>query len=124
MAVKRLAGVALGVAVDQVELQAGRAFGTDVFDITPADVPSGNIVGSFLQQTKFEAGKYVNPRTFASAQFQNNMAGMAIDHRTRDGWRFNLNFEPRLILKEPRLNEQPVKTVRSYGGFIVKEWRF
>ncbi len=37
-AARRLASVALGVAVDQVELQAGRALGTDVFDITPGDV--------------------------------------------------------------------------------------
>jgi translocation and assembly module TamB len=124
MAVKRLAGVAMGVAVDQIELQAGRAFGTDVFDITPADVPSGNIVGNLFMQTKFEAGKYVNPRTFVSAQIQANQPGIAIDHRTRDGWRFNVSFEPRLILREPKLNEQPVRTVRSYGGFIVREWRF
>src|SRR5262249_26887744 len=69
-AVRRLAGVALGVAVDQVEMQAGRAFGTDVFDITPADVPSGHFVGNFLTQTKFEAGKYINPRTFVTVQTQ------------------------------------------------------
>ena len=48
----------------------GRAFGTDVFDITPADVPSGNIVGNLFTQTKFEAGKYVNPRTFVTVQTQ------------------------------------------------------
>ena len=53
-----------------MELQAGRAFGTDMFDITPGDVPSGNFVGNLLTQTKFEAGKYVNPRTFVSVQEQ------------------------------------------------------
>ncbi|MGH9885485.1 MAG: translocation/assembly module TamB domain-containing protein, partial [bacterium] len=124
VAVKRLAGVALGVAVDQVELQAGRAFGTDVFDITPADVPSGNLVGNFFTQTKFEAGKYVNPRTFVSAQFQANRPGASIEHRTADGWHFNASIEPRILLLEPRLNEQPFARVRSYGGFIAREWRF
>lgn len=124
VAVRRLAGVAMGVAVDQIEVQAGRTFGTDVFDITSADVPSGNIVGSLLETTKFEAGKYINPRTFLSVQFQAKQPGIAIDHRTRDGWRFVANIEPRLILKEPRLNEQLLRPVRSYGGFIAREWRF
>lgn len=124
VAVKRLAGVALGVAVDQVEVQAGRAFGTDVFDITPADVPTGNVVGNLFTQTKFEAGKYVNPRTFVSAQFQANRPGVSIDHRTADGWHFNASIEPRILLREPRLTDQPFTRLRSYGGFIAREWRF
>jgi translocation and assembly module TamB len=123
-AVRRLASVALGVAVDQVEMQAGRAFGTDVFDITPGDVPSSNFVGNFITQTKVEAGKYVNPRTFVSVQTQAAQFGAAIDHRTADGWQFNANFGPRILLGEPRLNSQPFKTVQSYGGFILRDWRF
>jgi translocation and assembly module TamB len=123
-AVRRLAGVALGVAVDQVEMQAGRAFGTDVFDITPGDVPSSNFVGSFITQTKVEAGKYVNPRTFVSVQTQAARFGAAIEHRTADGWHFNANVAPRILLGEPRLNSQPFRTVQSYGGFILRDWRF
>jgi autotransporter translocation and assembly factor TamB len=123
VAVKRLAGVAMGVTVDQLEQRAGRAFGLDVFDISPADVPSGNIVGNLFQQTRFEAGKYINPRTFVSAQFQANQPGIGIQHRTRS-WHFNASFEPRLLLREPKLSVQPIQTVRSYGGFIVKEWRW
>jgi len=87
-------------------------------------VPSGNFILSFFQQTKFEAGKYVNPRTFLSVQYQAYRPGIAIEHRTLDGWRFNAAIEPRLLLSEPRLNEQPIRTVRSYGGFIAREWRF
>jgi translocation and assembly module TamB len=124
VAVRRLAGVALGTAVQQIEIEAGRAFGTDVFDITPSDVPSGNFILSFFQQTKFEAGKYVNPRTFLSVQYQAYRPGIAVEHRTMDGWRFSAAIEPRLLLSEPRLNEQPIRTVRSYGGFIAREWRF
>jgi len=124
VAVRRLAGVALGVAVDQVEMHVGRAFGTDVFDITPADVPSGNFVGDLLLTTKFEAGKYVNPRTFVSVQYQAKLPGVAIQHRSSDGWLFSASMEPRILLREPRLNEQPIRRVRSYGGFIVREWRF
>lgn len=124
VAVKRLAGVALGVAVQQVEAQAGRALGVDMFNITPADIPSGNVVGTFFTQTKIEAGKYINPRTFVSGQFQANRPGFSIDHKTADGWHFNAAFEPRILLLEPTLNNQPFRTLRSFGGFIAREWRF
>ena len=123
-AVRRLAGVALGVAVDQVEMQAGRAFGTDVFDITPGDVPSGNFVGNFLTQTKIEAGKYINPRTFVTVQTQASLFGAGIEHRTADGWTFNASVAPRILLLEPQLNSQPIRTVTAWGGFIMREWRF
>jgi len=126
-AVKRLASVALGVIVDQVEIQAGRAFGTDVFSITPGDVPNeiaGRGVGNFITQTKFEAGKYVNPRTFVTVQTQSYQIGGAIEHRTADGWRFTASIEPRIILNEPTLTTQPYRTVRAYGGLVLKEWRF
>jgi autotransporter translocation and assembly factor TamB len=129
-AMRRLAGVALGVAVQQVEIQAGRTFGTDVFDITPGDVPTeigsgpGRSIGNFFTQTKFEAGKYINPRTFVSGQEQAGRLGASIEHRTADGWRFNATFEPRILLREPRLNSQPYRTVQAYGGFVVREWRF
>jgi translocation and assembly module TamB len=127
LAVRRLASVALGVIVDQVELQAGRAFGTDVFSITPGDVPTeiaGRGVGNFITQTKFEAGKYVNPRTFVTIQTQSYQFGGAIEHRTADGWRFTASIEPRIILSEPTLTTQPYRTVRAYGGLVLREWRF
>ena len=127
LAVQRLSSVAVGVAVDQVELQAGRAFGTDVLDITPGDVPlfkGGNPIGNFFTQTRIEAGKYINGRTFVSIQEQAAQPGFSIEHRTADGWHFNASMLPRIILREPTLREQPTFTTRSYGGFIVREWRF
>jgi translocation and assembly module TamB len=127
LAVQRLSSVALGVAVDQVELQAGRAFGTDVLDITPGDVPlfrGGNPVSDFFTQTRIEAGKYINGRTFVSIQEQAAQPGFSIEHRTIDGWHFNASMLPRIILREPTLREQPTFTMRSYGGFVVREWRF
>ena len=99
VAARRLAGVALGVAANQLELEAGRAFGTDMFNITPTDVPSGNIVGNLFTQTKFEAGKYVNPRTFVTVQTQASQPGFGIEHRTADGWQFNASMTPRLLLR-------------------------
>jgi translocation and assembly module TamB len=124
VAARRLAGVALGVAANQLQLEAGRAFGTDMFDITPADVPSGNIVGNLFTQTKIEAGKYVNPRTFVTVQTQAWRPGAGIEHRTADGWQFNASISPRLILGEPTLTSQPYRVLQTYGGFIVREWRF
>ena len=127
LAVQRLSSVAVGVAVDQVELQAGRAFGTDVLDITPGDVPlfkGGNTVANFFTQTRIEAGKYINGRTFLSIQEQAAQPGFSIEHRTADGWHFNASMLPRIILREPTLREQPTFTTRSYGGFIIREWRF
>jgi len=128
-AVQRLAGVAVGVAVDQLEMQAGRAFGTDVLDITPGDVPvfkGGSSIGNFFTQTRIEAGKYINGRTFVGLQEQGGQPGASIEHRTVDGWRFNASVEPRILLLPPTLSltGQPLRSTRSYGGFIIREWRF
>ncbi len=125
-AVRRLAATALGVAVEQIQLEVGRGLGTDMFDITPADVPQATSqgLGNFFMQTKFEAGKYVTPRTFVTGQFQAKNFGAGIDHRTANGWRFNATFEPRIILLEPTLKEIPLRTVRTVGGFVIREWRF
>lgn len=128
LAVRRLAGVALGVLVNEVESEAGKALGTDVLDITPADVPTeltqAQGLGNFLTQTKVEAGKYINPRTFVTAQEQGGRPGAGIEHRTADGWQFRASFEPRLLLEEPTLSKQPFRPVRAYGGLIAREWRF
>ena len=124
VAARRLAGVALGVAANEVEMEAGKAFGTDIFDITPSDIPSGNIVANLFVQTKFEAGKYVNPRTFVTVSQQAGRPGFGIEHRTADGWQFNASISPRILLGEPMLTSQPFRIVQVYGGFIVREWRF
>ena len=113
--------------VDQVQIQAGRAFGTDVLDITPGDVPmfkGGSSLGNFFTGTRIEAGKYINGRTFVGLQEQGGQPGASIEHRTADGWRFNASIAPRIILREPTLTQQPYRTTRSFGGFIIREWRF
>ena len=66
---RRLASVALGLAVDEVEGEAGRDLGVDVINITPEDVPTDfglSGVQDFLLGTRLEVGKYVNPRTFVA----------------------------------------------------------
>ena len=127
VAVKRLASTALGVMVDQIQIQAGRAFGTDVFDITPADVPtnaSSEGFSEFLRDTKFEAGKYINPRTYVSVQEASKLFGAGIEYRTPDNWRFSAAFEPRVLLLEPNLKEFNTRTLRTLGAFVIREWRF
>ncbi|MEO7520796.1 MAG: translocation/assembly module TamB domain-containing protein, partial [Gemmatimonas sp.] len=70
LATRQLAGVALGVAVKEVEGEFSRSLGADVFNITPANVPtelgSANfgVLTSFLQATQVEFGKYVQTQTF------------------------------------------------------------
>jgi hypothetical protein len=81
-------------------------------------------IGNFFTQTKFEAGKYINSRTYVSAQEQAGSFGAAIDHRTSDGWRFTASFEPRIVLLEPHLRDQPYTTRTAIGGFVLKEWRW
>jgi translocation and assembly module TamB len=130
MAVRRLASVAVGVMVDNVQVQASRGLGTDVFEITPADIPTealtGNGLSSFFTQTKIEAGKYINPRTFVSGQEQAGRIGLAIEHRTADGWRFSASWEPRVLLREPSLDlsKPNFDTRQGIGGFVIREWRF
>jgi len=125
-AVKRLASTALGVMVDQVQVQAGRAFGTDVFDITPADVPTElgaqNVIG-FLQSTRVEAGKYITPNLFAAVQAQ-QYPGARVEYRTAKRWQFQTSIEPRYLLQPPRLALQPVAPVSSFGAFVIREWRW
>ena len=123
-----LSGVAMGVLVDEIESEAGKALGTDMLNITPANVPTELIqargVGNFLSQTRVEAGKYINPRTFVTGSELGGRIGFGIQNRAGEGWQFNLSIEPRLLLREPTLAGQRAFWTRTYGGFVLREWRF
>lgn len=134
----RLAGVAIGEALNQVEGDAARSLGVDVFNITPGDVPvlagqSG--LTQFVTGTEIEAGKYLNPSTFATviatpgALVLNGGGlkvppGVTLSHRTSKGYRFETSFGPRYILNPPTLDGQGVKGIGQFGAFIIREWRF
>ncbi len=125
LAVHRMAGVAMGVAVDQVETQAGRRLGTDYFNITPADVPTtlqSQGFSSFLTETSIELGKYLNPRTFLSVQTVGVTPGAAVQYRTPKGWQYELNSQPQILLVDPSLSQQVIRTRQSFGALIFKEW--
>lgn len=127
---RQLAGVALGVLVDQVEAQFGKALATDYFNITPADVPvellNSSGVGNFLTSTRFEGGKYLNPRTFVVGQMVGlpGIPGARIQYRASDGWRYEASAEQRFLLREPTLSDQSFRKKQAFGAFIIRQWKF
>lgn len=139
----RLAGIAVGVALDELKGNAAHTLGVDVFNITPGDLPvfNGNSAfEGFLKGTEIEAGKYVNPRTFvsliatpgalacASGRGSENGScappGATITHRTAKGLRFETSYSPRYFLNAPTLGGQTTTAGGQFGAFIFREWRF
>jgi translocation and assembly module TamB len=130
VAYKRLAAVAVGVVADQFEGEASRSLGADVFNITPADVPTEvytpNGISDFLSGTEIELGKYVDPRTYLAVQARaKGLPGVALRQRTSKGFTYELSMEPRFKVSEPTLapNQTP-KPLPVFGAFIIREWRF
>ncbi len=140
----RLAGVALGEALNQLEGDAARQLGVDVFNITPGDVPANPGQSGFQQfitGTELEVGRYVNPRTFVTAivspgavacaggsgrQQGSNCVppGVNLTHRTSKGFRFETGYSPRYILDPPTLDGQRASGTGQFGAFVIREWRF
>ncbi len=130
LASRQLAGVALGVAADQIAGSAARSLGADVFTITPADVQTD--VGNFLRGTQFEFGKYVKPPTFIAIKspldpYALVRPGVQLVHRfggTR-GYRLETGLDTRYLLQDPSLAlNQNVATTSAFGAFLIREWRF
>jgi len=138
----RLAGVAVGVAIDELEGDAARSLGMDVFNVTPGDIPieqGQGAVTQFLRGTEIELGKYVNPSTFASFVFTPGVVtcaggnrldsscsilGGTVQYRTNKGYRFETSLTPRYILDPPTLAGQTSAGTSQFGAFLVREWRF
>ena len=125
IAMKRMAAVALGVMIDEIEGDATKGLGADVFNIMPAEIPEfgGEQLMTFFQSTRIEAGKYLNPNLFVAFQIQQR-PGMFAQYRTPKGWRYEASIEPRYLLEPPTLAIQKVRTKTTYGAFIIREWRF
>ncbi len=142
VASSRLAGIALGVALDEIKGNAARSLGVDVFNITPGDLPlsqNGGGFDQFLKGTEIEAGRYLDPRTFVSVVLtpgsfavfgcgRENAScappGVTATHRTPTGLRFDLSFTPRYLLNAPTLLPQTYRTTSQFGAFVFREWRF
>ena len=113
---------------DEMEGEAAKGIGADVFNITPSDVPTElGAVGSFLRGTRVEAGKYMSPYFFLALQTQLHLRswpGMRAQYRTPSGWRYEASVETRYLLPPPSLGIQQFPGVTSFGAFIIREWRF
>jgi len=139
----RLAGVALGVALDELEGSAARSLGVDVFNISPGDFPTSpntSGINQFLRGTEIEAGRYLNPNTFASVvttpgvftclgsgSRENSscaVPGFTLQYRTPKGFRFETSLTPRYILDAPTLAGQTAFGTSQFGAFVIREWRF
>lgn len=129
LAVRRLAAVAVGVAANELQTQAGRALGADVLNVTPADVPpellQGHGITNFLRSTQIEAGKYINPRTYVGLQSVAQYPGAQLQYRTGKGWLYEISTETRILPNEPTLSSRGSGTpVPSFGLFAIRHWRF
>jgi translocation and assembly module TamB len=138
----RLAGVAIGVGIDELEGEAARSLGMDVFNVTPGDLPvfSGESgIQSFLRGTEIEMGRYVSPSTFVSlvttpgivacggGRRENSSCatpGITVQYRTNKGYRFETSLTPRYILDPPTLAGQTAGSTSQFGAFVIREWRF
>ncbi|MDB4890216.1 MAG: hypothetical protein JWL61_2071 [Gemmatimonadetes bacterium] len=123
----RLAGIAIGVALDEIKGSAARSLGVDVFNITPGDIPVfASNGGDFLRATEVEIGRYVNPRTFVSfvSTLGGAPPGISMTHRTAKGLRFEVSFSPRYVLATPTLAGQVYARTGQFGAFLIREWRF
>jgi translocation and assembly module TamB len=128
---QRLVGMALGVAVDELEGETARALGADVLNITPADdyteVTRGK-VGAFFEATELEVGKYFDTDTFGSIQTRlstRTPPGLRLQRRLFTDYRIEGSFEPRLQLRSPSLSDaSALPTFSVFGLFLIREWKF
>jgi hypothetical protein len=136
--------VALGLALDEAEGEAGKDLGVDVINIRPADIPDFRGAGwtEFVLSTELEAGKYINPNTFVAFQGSPSFLqrsncpkappGLRLEHRTPAGYRIETSFEPRFLLKPPTLaqsstvgcSNKQIAGTSAFGLFVFREWRF
>lgn len=133
LATRQLTGIALGVLVNELEGQAARSLGADVFTITPANVPpelaSGNFgaLTTFLKGTQVEFGKYMTTRTFVGLQLQaTTTPGFRVQHQVgrTPGLTLETTFQPRFFLPAPSLSQQEITKANALGVFLVRRWRF
>jgi len=138
VATKRLAGVALGVMVDQAESNLGRSLGADVLNITPGGELSPELATQsglqvFLNSTQFEFGKYFNRQLFVGLQTtpvfyrqQPYLPGFRVQYRfaRTPGLSLEAVSQPRFFLFEPTLGQPDPQQYSPLGVYLVRQWRF
>jgi translocation and assembly module TamB len=130
LATRQLATVALDVLAKDAQANLSRSLGTDVLNITPADLPSElalSNVETLLAGTQVEAGKYLNKNTFVVFQARPTFVapGARVEYRMPRGYRIEASIEPRFLLRQPTLStQQDPKPTSVLGEFLIREWKF
>jgi translocation and assembly module TamB len=129
MATQQLAAVALESVVNQLEADASRELGLDVFRITPADLPAEVFTGGYadvLRGTEIEAGRYISPRLFMAGQLRAGMTrpGIRMEYWSPWGLQWQATWHTRFVPNRPTLTEQEVRHRGVLGAFVFREWRF
>jgi translocation and assembly module TamB len=129
LATQQLTTAAVGTLVNDLEGEAARSLGVDVFRITPADLPEELFEGAFedvLRGTEIEIGSYVSNRLFFSGQTRpvRSSLGLSAEYVTPRGFRWMMSWQPRFLPVEPTLREQSLTTTSVFGVFLFREWRF
>ncbi|HEY9426754.1 MAG TPA: translocation/assembly module TamB domain-containing protein, partial [Gemmatimonadaceae bacterium] len=130
VATRQLAAVALDVLAKDAQTNLSRSLGTDVLNITPADIPSElalNDVQTLLAGTQVEAGKYLNKSTFVVIQARPTFVapGARVEYRMPRGFRVEASIEPRFLIRQPSLSTlQDPKPTSVLGAFLIREWKF
>jgi hypothetical protein len=136
----QLTGIAVGTALEEVEGDAARSLGLDVFSVTPGNVSfAGGAVSNVLFDSQLELGKYISPTTFATVLAPPGLRncfggssetrpcvtpGVTLTHRTNKGYRFEASYTPQYLLDPPTLGGQTAEPGKKFGAFIIREWRF
>jgi translocation and assembly module TamB len=130
IATRQLATVALDVLAKDAQANLSRSLGTDVLNITPADIPTEltpNDVQTLLAGTQVEAGKYLNKSTFVVFQARPTFVapGARVEYRMPRGYRIEASIEPRFLIRQPSLSTlQDPKPTSVLGAFLIREWKF
>lgn len=129
MATQQLAAVALGALVSDFEQDAARSLGLDLLRITPADLPADIFTGSYidvLRGTHIEAGSYVIPDIFVSAEFRPTFVqpGLRLEYRFGPGYQATTTWRARYLPNAPTLISREPETAGVLGVFLSREWRF
>src|SRR5690625_6053734 len=125
MATQQLAAVAVGALVSDFEQDAARSLGLDLLRITPADLPADIFTGSYidvLRGTHIEAGSYVIPDIFVSAEFRPTFVqpGLRFEYRFGPGYQATTTWRARYLPNAPTRSEEHTSELQSRGHLVCR----
>jgi translocation and assembly module TamB len=128
LAEQQLAGLGLGAFVDAsvagLEEQGAEA-GLDVFRVRPAPLPDELNIGGYFQNLlrgmEVEAGKYLTPRFFLSAQGRTSgdLPGLRLEWQNPNGFSWHALWESGYLPQQPSLGDVQATQTRVFGAFLL-----